>query len=99
MSEAAPITSSRAAKPFEEALMRGNDTSDVRRLRRRVPHTALERAAEQDAVSSRKHVTEITERRVTDLRLRLEDRELPANRLQLRVAEPIPAAEPRTLQP
>src|SRR3954465_2496194 len=86
-------SSSSAAESGEEALLVGDDARDVCRLGRRVPHVPLERPAEQDAVRPREHVAEPSLGRITDLRLRLEDRELAADRLEQLIAEQVAAAE------
>src|SRR5690349_22875537 len=98
MSERAGGTSSGAAEAREEALVGGDDAGDRRWIGRRVPHVALERAAEQDAVGAREHVAELTLRRVADVWLRLEDRELAADRVQLLIAEQVAAAEPGAIE-
>src|SRR4051812_17698737 len=86
-------TSSGAAEGGEEALVVGEDAGDVRRLWGRVPDVELERAAEQDPVGTREHVSGAASVGVTDVRLRLQDGELAAHRLELGVAEQLPAAE------
>src|SRR5690242_7371730 len=91
--EARKAGSSRAAEAFEEAAVVADDPGDVRRDRRRIPHIPLERPAKDDPVGARKHVAEAAKRCVANLRLRLEDRELAANRLQLLVAEQLARAE------
>ena len=65
----------------------------VVRLRRRVPLVELERAAEDDAVGAREHVAGAAGEGIADLRLRLEDGELAARRMQVLVAEQVAAAE------
>ena len=62
-------------------------------LGRRVPLVELERAAEEDAVGPREHVAGAAGEGVAHLRLRLEDRELAARRVQLLVAEQLAAAK------
>src|SRR3954452_1397794 len=98
MSEPSPVSSSGAAEARKEALMVGDDVGDVLRLRSRVPHAPLERAAEQDSVGAREHVAELSLDRVADLRLRLEDRELAADRRQQLVAEQVAAAKPGAVE-
>src|SRR4051812_4354500 len=93
MLEARTAGSSAAAKGGEEALVTSDDPGDRRRVGRRVPDIALERPAEQDAVTAREHVTEFAERGVAYLGLRLENRELAADRMQLLIAEQLARAE------
>src|SRR4051794_7984672 len=98
MLDALSPASSGAAEAFEEALLRIDDPGDPVGLRCRVPLVELERAAEQDAVGAREHVTWAASECVADLRLRLEDHELPARRVKVRVAEQLAAAEAGTVQ-
>src|SRR3954471_3458290 len=93
MSGAPGSTSSGAAERREEPLVRGEDALDRRRLRRRVPLVELEGAAEQDAVRSREHVAGPAGKGVADLRLRLQDGELAARRVEVLVAEQLAAAQ------
>src|SRR5213075_1456575 len=93
MSGPAIPASSAAAKAVEEALVGGDDAGDVLCPRGWVPFVDLERAAEDDSVGAREHVAEVAERRVTNLRLRLEDGELAARRVQVLVVEQLAAAK------
>src|SRR3954453_11806446 len=87
MLDALSPASSGAAEAFEEALLRADDAGDPVRLRSRVPLVKLERAAEQDAVRPREHVTGAAGERITDLWLRLEDHQLATRRVKVRVTE------------
>src|SRR5947207_55429 len=93
MSAPAMRGSSGAAESGEEALVVGDDAGDVLRIGCWVPDVALERAAQQDAIAPGKHVPEFSLHRVADLRLRLDDRKLPADRLEQLVAEQLAAPE------
>src|SRR4029078_4891720 len=83
MSGAASRCSSGAAEAVEEPLLAGEDARDIGLLRSRIPFIELERAAEDDAIRPREHVTEVAERSILDLGLRLEDRELAAGRVHV----------------
>src|SRR4051812_37753094 len=89
MLDALSPASSGAAEAFEEALLRADDAGDPVRLRSRVPLVELERAAQQDPVGPREHVAGAASERVADLRLRLENHELPARGVQVRVAKQV----------
>src|SRR5574338_1370319 len=93
MSGRGGITSSGAAEALEEALVAGHDAGNRRGLWSGVPDVALEGASEKDPIGPREHVAEVAERGVSHLRLRLEDGELPADRLQLLIAEQLARAE------
>src|SRR5689334_976106 len=93
MSGRAPPPSSGAAQPGEEGLVVAEDALDRCRLRGRVPHVTFVSAAKDDAVGPREHVPGAASDGVADLRLRLEDGELAADRLQLLIAEQVAAAE------
>src|SRR5436190_11285743 len=93
MSGPAIPASSAAAKAVEEALVGGDDAGDVLCPRGWIPFVDLECAAEDDSVGAREHVAEVAERRVTNLRLRLEDGELAARRVQVLVVEQLAAAK------
>ena len=75
--------SSSATESFEEALVARDDARDRLRVRGRVPDAAFERPPEDNPVGPREHVAEVAERGVADLGLRLEDRKLAADGLEL----------------
>src|SRR3954462_13197904 len=87
MSEGPAGTSSGAAQRREEALMVGDDAGDGRRFGGRIPLVDLERAAEDDPVGAREHVAGTAGEGILPLRLRLEDGELAAGRVQVLVSE------------
>src|SRR3954452_23548292 len=91
MLEALKRASSGAAEAFEEALLRTDDAGDPVRLRSRVPLVKLERAAQQDSVRAREHVTRAAGQCVSDFRLRLEDHELATRWMKVGVAEQVAA--------
>src|SRR5947209_7126920 len=93
MLEALKRASSGAAEAFEEALLRADDPGDPVRLRCRIPLVEFERAAQQDPVGPREHVARAAGERVADIRLWLEDHQLPARGMQVRVAKKVAAAE------
>src|SRR5688572_21523623 len=82
-------TSSGAAEAAEEVAVGSDDPVDSRRDGRRVPHIALERAAQQDAVEAGEHVAPGSGGGVKHLRLRLQHGELATNGVELRVAEQV----------
>src|SRR5689334_13802554 len=98
MSGPASATSSRAAEAREEALVGREDVCNVLGLRGRVPGIELERAAEQDAVGTREHIARAAGVGVADRRLRFENGELAADRLEHGVPEELTAAEPRAIE-
>src|SRR6185503_17479755 len=91
-------TSSGAAEACEEAFLVADDAGDGLGLRSRIPLVELERSAEDDAVGPREHVAGTEGERVIYVRLRLENRKLPAGGVQVRVAEQVAAAEPCAIE-
>src|SRR5437870_12718230 len=95
MSGPRAVRSSGAEQAREEALVGSNDAGDRLRLRGRVPLIDLERSAEDDAVGSREHVFGAAGERVADLRLRFEDRQLCAGRVEAVVVEQVAVSKAR----
>src|SRR5689334_19036748 len=93
MSEPPAGTSSSASQACEEALVVADDLADGRRVRRRIPLVDLERAAKDDPVRPREHVTGTAGERVLHFRLRLENGKLTAGRMQILVTEQVAAAK------
>src|SRR6185295_16674878 len=91
--EARSGRSSGAAKAAKEALVRSDDPGNRRRVGVRIPYVPLKRSAEEDPVAPREHVAEAALNRISHLRLRLEDRQLPADRMKLLVSEEIARTE------
>src|SRR5690349_12730281 len=98
MSEPPAGTSSGAAETGEEAFVVANDTRDGRRLRRCIPLIHLERAAENDPVRAREHVTGAAREGVLHLGLRFEDSELAPGRMQILITEQVAAPEACTVE-
>src|SRR4051812_9337087 len=86
MLDAARSPSSAAAEAVEECLVDAQDAGDVIGLGRRVPLVQLEGPPEKDTVRTGEHVA-VSGKSVADLRLRLEDCELPAGGPKLLIAE------------
>src|SRR5205823_5814578 len=83
MLEALRAASSRTGQGGEEAVRIIDDAGDRLRVGSRVPPVEIESAAEQDSVGPREHIAGAAGERILDFGLRLQDRELPARRVQV----------------